>query len=76
MKLGEYIRVNRKKLGITQSHLAVQARIHPTRLCVIEKGRADAEALSFSSVLIILDCLRIPMNKLMAEVDFDDLGGD
>ena len=72
MKLGEYIRVNRKKLGITQSHLAVQAKVHPSRLCIIEKGKYDAEALSFSSILIIFNRLNIPMSQVMAEVTFSD----
>ena len=76
MKLGEYIRVNRKKLGITQSHLARKAGVHSSRFCIIEKGKVDAETLSFSSILIIMDCLRIPMDKLMAEVDFSHSGGD
>jgi transcriptional regulator with XRE-family HTH domain len=63
LKVGENIRANRKRLGITQEALADRCDMHPVEIGRAERGLRD---LRVSTVVKLARGLGIPASELLS----------
>ena len=63
LKVGENIRANRKRLGITQEALADRCDMHPVEIGRAERGLRD---LCISTVVKLARGLGIPAGELLS----------
>jgi transcriptional regulator with XRE-family HTH domain len=65
---GNTVKYWRKKMGLTQSELAVRTGLQRTKICDIELGNCNT---SLRSVLQIAEALKVPVGSLLAPFTID-----
>ena len=65
-RLGNAVRRRRVAAGLSQEALARAARVHPTYISLLERGRRDAKV---SSVKKIARGLKVSTGELVAEAE-------
>lgn len=64
--LGKVLRANRIKRGWSQEGLAYAARLSPSYLGGVERGKRNA---SITSLLQVAGALQVPLSRLVAEAE-------